>query len=340
MPRYLTIAFTGNTVLTPDYPDNLWPIDGPLSAVLPGARHRRPSTLGTQIDSQLAFMTFRYRHLLIDAYNSRDADYKYPGTRRVTAGLCFLEREHLELVTRPIERQLTFDPSPITCAPAIGSTGALWIARWHDFAVEGQASIRPQVFVDQGDHVRLDIPAGHISAAFVSEPIARVDFDYGYYKKVRPYAQEIVVTLTFDDSVPYVEFLSWPFVEGTGLPPAEPSSLKFKWCDASTMKIIVGNGSLASIESVLRSSFAGHDHEGDFDVEFEVTYDVVNCEPDYYGVKPLPLITNHEILRVPCIASMVAAAPVVAEAKEAAPPVQIVTDLQRVPRSSRRRSKQ
>jgi hypothetical protein len=302
MPKTLKLAFTGNAVLTPAYPDNLTPIPGPLYAIMPGARRvRRSDFQNNQINAQFAFLTFPYRHLVVEEPSDRDADHKHPDTRDTKVGLCFLQREHLFISPPPLDNQLTFDDSPATAFPTTASTGVEYVARWADFAAAGNTELNDGFLDGEGDYVRVQIDGGKVSASFVSEPIAVIDFDYGEDSERRAYAQEIVVTMTYPDEAEFVLVAAEPFSDEA----AEPSVLKFYWYDASEIKILFGNGSLASINSVLSGSFAGNDHEGDFDVEFEVLYKAVHCEPDQLGRLPLPQIVSNEILRVPCVGSMV-----------------------------------
>ncbi len=306
MTKTLKIAFTGNAVLTPPYPDNLGPIQQKLYAVMPGARRVRQSDLRPdQINAQFAFLKFPYRHLVVTEDDDRDADYKYPDTRDTTTGLCFLEREHLFIEQPPHEQTLTFDSSPATGTPTTSSTGVGWIARWRDFAATGNSGLKRDILNVAGDYSRVQIDAGHVSSGFISEPIARIDFDYGDDPPTRSYAQEIVVTLTYDDSTPYVTLRSAPFKPFPG-GSAEPSALRFDWYDAPEIKILFGNGSLSSILNALKEPpLAGNDHDGDYDIEFEVLYDIINIQPDSQNRLPLPRIISNEILRVPCVASMI-----------------------------------
>lgn len=306
MTRTLNIAFTGNAVLTPAYsdPPRFPPIDGPLVAVLPGARRVRRSTFPTdQINAQFAFLKFPYRHLVRESGEDRDADYKHPDLRNVKAGLCIFEEEDLQLVTRPKETQLTFDPSATTDPPTIGSSGTGYIARWGDFAAGGESRIRDNVLQGNVDAVRVTLPGGKVTAGFVAEPIARINFDYGDSSPTLQYAQQIVVTLTFDD----IEEVTFSVSRRGG--PAAPSVLRFRWYDSPNIDLLFGNGSLTSILNTLSGSFVGQDHEGDFDVEFEVLYDIVHVTPDHLGRRPLPQIKSVEVLRVPCIASMIDSEP-------------------------------
>lgn len=302
MTKVLRMKFTGNAVLTPDYPDGLEPINGPLYAVMPGARRRRNSPfVGQQIDAQFAFVMFPYQQLIVKASNDRDADYKYPDVATARTGICFLEREDLAVEATPAENQLTFQAGDTSGFPTIGATETKWIARWRDFASGGRAALKPTVLTSPGDYVRVRMPAGHVTAGFVAEPIARLDFDYGLAPVPRPYAQEIVVTMTFADTVPSVTLSCQPF-PGSG---GQPTFLTFGWFGSPSIDLLFGNGSLASIQSVLTTPIAGHDHQGDYDVEFDVLYDAVNCLPDNAGRLPLPHLKSFEILRVPCIASMI-----------------------------------
>jgi hypothetical protein len=332
MTKLLKLAFTGSTVLTPDYPDDLSPIPGPLVAVLPGARRVRPSTFRTnQINAQFAFVRFDIANLAVTEGDrtSRDADHRHPDLRDPVAGLCFLERESLFLDPEPLDTALSFDNSAITTYPTTSSTATKWIARWRDFAAGGNPFLLPEVFGDV-DVTRVLISSGVVSSAFVHEPIARISFDYGVNPETRPYAQEIVVTLSYDDSVESVSLVAISLSDdGT---PREPSRLTFKWYDKPEIKLLFGNGSLAAIQSVLQGLFAGQDHQGDFDFEFEVLYDVVFCEDDDLNRLPLPRITNNEIHRVPCIASMVSG-PI---SRPASPATSIETERESGPMRRRR----
>ncbi|MGA8806531.1 MAG: hypothetical protein WB973_01550 [Thermoanaerobaculia bacterium] len=302
MTKTLKLAFTGNAVLTPEYPENLQPIAETLYAIMPGARRVRQSDFpNDQINAQLAFLTFPYRHLVVKEASDRDADYQHPDIRDTKTGLCFLQREHLFIFPRPVENTLTFDASPATDFPTKDSTGVGYVARWGEFADGGESALKGGFLSGEGDYVRVQIDGGKVSASFVSEPIALIDFDYGENSDKRAYAQEIVVTMTFPDETEFFQLQSVPFSEEA----PGPSALKFYWYDAPEIKILIGNGSLASINSVLSGSFAGNDHEGDYDLEFEVLYNVVDVKPDQLGRLPLPQIVSNEILHIPCVSSMV-----------------------------------
>lgn len=302
MSKVLTMKFTGNAVLTPEYPDDLTPRQETLYAIMPGARRRRRSVFDRQqIDAQFAFVMFSYGQLLVQVNNDRDADYKYPDITTVETGVCFLEREEIALETQPADDMVRFVPGDATSAPHVGSRDTKYIARWTDFAL-GRASLKPHVFDSQGgEYVRVKMPAGEVAAGFVAEPIARIDFDYGDTPKVFPYAQEIVVTIPFSDDTQSVTLSCTPF-DGSL---AQPSLLTFTWAGKPSIDLLFGNGSLASLLSVLTGPIAGHDHEGDYDVEFDVLFDIVDCPGDSQGRQPLPHIKSFEILRIPCIASMI-----------------------------------
>jgi hypothetical protein len=293
MSKKLKIAFSGSVVLTPAYPNDSRPIRGPLTAVMPGGRRSRKSKLlNDRIKAQFAFVKFDYRHLAVESPNDRDADYKHIENYKVTSALCFLEREQLELETQALENELTFDKITPVDYPNKSSYGTKYIARWDDFAKEGKAQLKK--IDDKHDLVKVTLPGGYVTGEFIEEPIARINFDYGEHPQTCSYAQQIAVTLTFPDDTPSVTLLS----------SAEPRRLTFKWYGASEISILIGNGTLASIWNLLTNVFVGQDHEGDFDLDFEVLYDVVECGT-YKDKLPLPLIKSSEILRVPCIASMI-----------------------------------
>lgn len=302
MSKKLRMAFTGNAVLTPAYPDDLQPKDGPLTAIIPGARRRRHALFEhQQINAQFAFLKFDYPQLVVQANNDRDADYVYPNDEDKQQGLCFLERE--EIFLQVSDGPLTFKSGEVTTYPHVGSQETEYIARWEDFAL-GRAALKPNILKSFGDYARVVVPQGEVTAGFVAEPIARIEFDYGEDQPIPfPYAQEIVVTIVFDDDVQEVTFQCDLF------PPhhrnEETSFLTFTWGGRPTIDLLFGNGSLASIFSVLTGPIAGHDHLGDYDDEFDVLYDIIDCEEDDEGRQPLPHIKSAEILRIPCISSMI-----------------------------------
>lgn len=305
MAKRLRLSFTGSAVLTPAYPTDLTSIQGPLLALMPGARRARRSTFADQINAQFTFACFPYRHLVHEAEEDRDADYKYPDLKNVTTGVAFLEKEELRIEQPPPGGMISFDSSSSTAAPTLASTSAGYIARWGDFAAGGEAKVIPGPN-DEGDFVRVVIPSGAVSSAFVHQPIARINFDYGPNSATKAYAQKIVVTVDFDDRVEEVTLIASRFGAGT----RNPYKLRFNWYDSSEFEILFGNASLESLLNVLRGSFVGQDHEGDYDLEFEVLYDesespVIHCERDSVGRLPLPQVMTLETLRVPCIASMI-----------------------------------
>lgn len=302
MSKTLRMSFTGNAVLTPAYPDDLQPRNGPLTAIMPGARRRRKALFDhQQINAQFAFLQFDYPQLVVEALNDRDADYIYPSEEDKQQGLCFLEREQVFLQVE--DGPLTFRDGDVTAYPTVDSHETKYIARWDDFAL-GNAKLKPGVLERFDDYVRVVIPHGEITAGFVAEPIARIEFDYGPVTPVAlPYAQEIVVTIEFEDAVTEVTLRCDPF------PPfmenEESSFLTFTWGGRPSIDLLFGNGSLASIYSVLTGPIAGHDHLGDYDDEFNVLYDIVDCKEDDDGRQPLPHIKSSEVLRIPCISSMI-----------------------------------
>jgi hypothetical protein len=310
MTKILRMKFTGNAVLTPEYPDDLEEEDyGPLVAIMPGARRRRQGLFSRpQIDAQFAFVKFDYAQLVVTGPKDRDADYKYPEETDVHTGVCFLEREEIYFDIPPIESTLTFVPGDVSGTAQIGSTQTQWIARWKDFSFGRGALYADVVGSKTRDCVQVTIPGGEVSAEFIAEPIARIDFDYGNPGEpsyVRPYAQQVVVTMTFDDSRPYVRLRSDPFNPVTN---EESSYLTFIWGGRSTIDLVFGNGSMSSLQSLLSGSFAGHDHQGDYDSEFQALYDIVDCPPDTPNQRqPLPHILSFEISHIPCISTMIGA---------------------------------
>jgi hypothetical protein len=307
MTKSLRMKFTGNAVLTPAYPDetdgHLLPKDGPLVAIMPGARRRRPGVFERQqIDAQFAFLYFEYAQLVLQQNDDRDADYKYPDETNIRTGVAFLEREEISLEVGA--GRLTFVEGSTTGSPQVGSRETKWIARWKDFSF-GRGKLKPGVLHGHDDYVRVVMPTGEVSAGFVGDPIARIDFDYanidqGETSIVFPYAQEIVLTVDFADSAQFVRLRCDPFGGG------RTSYFTFTWGGRSTIELLFGNGSLASLQSVLTGSIAGHNHVGDYDAEFDVIYDIADCLPDTPNHRlPLPHIMSFEILRIPCIATMI-----------------------------------
>jgi len=322
MAKTLKLCFTGSIVLTPEYPWPLHDIGGPLIGVMRGGRHRRRSTFpADQVDAQFAFLDFDYPQIVLGATDARDADYKYPTPSTVKKGLIFFEREQLQVMTPPRDVQLTFDGSDASVPPTTSSTATRYIARWSDFAGGGNPGLKQEVLTRDDDWTRIVIPAGKVSSRFVDPRIASIDFDYGNTPVSKKYAQEIVVTLTYDDSTPNVILRSFPFD-----PHAESTSLTFTWHDKDDIVLLFGNGTLEAILSVLSGSFAGEDHVGDYDKDFEILYDIMKVDPDHLGRLPLPKITSVETSRIPCIATMT---PVSNDGTLAA------TDVRRQPRERR-----
>ena len=301
MSKYLKMKFTGNAVLTPEYPDNLNAINGPAHAIMPGARQRRQSEFhGQQIDAQFIFVTFPYAQLVVAADNDRDADYKYPTVITADTGVCFLEEEAIVVETTSQSDTLTFVNGDTSSFPTVNSHETGRIARWTDFS-HGAGALKDGIPETPGHYVLVTIPGGEISSGYVSNQIARIDMDYGDVSEAAPYAQEIVVSIPFDDSVTSVSLSCTPFPGSY----AQPSFLTFIWGGRPSIDLLFGNGSMASLQSVLSGDVAGHDHQGDYDVEFDVLYDIIDCPADGNGRRPLPHIRSTEVLHVPCISSMI-----------------------------------
>ena len=306
MTKLLNLSFTGNAALTPEYPDNLKPITGPLKAIMPGARRQRPSLFdGQHINSQFVFLLFPFRQLVVSRGRlSRSTDYKHPNETAPETGVCFFESEQITIQsTKPPREgnQLYFVEGDVTKRfPKVGSKETAWIARWTDFSF-GYGSLKPETLTDPGDYVRMVMNGGIVSAGVSHEPIARLDFDYDRKVDPFPYAQQIVLTMTFDDDVENVDLVCTPFSKT-----ADTTTLTFTWGGRPSIDLFFGNGSLASLQSVLAGSVSGHDHEGDFDVEFDVMLDIIKCRADAQGRQPLPHIRSAEVSHVPCTAAMVA----------------------------------
>jgi hypothetical protein len=248
------------------------------------------------------FVVFPYLQLVVPSdRQGRSADFKYPDETAPSMGVCFFENEELTIEESPIEHSLTFVPgSVVGMFPRVGSSETNFVARWADFA-QGRASLKSGVLDQSGDFVRVQMPGGRVSSGFVAEPIALIDFDYIAPRTPFPFAQEIVVSMTFADSVNAVSLRCDPF-DGK----FQESVLTFTWGGRPSIDLLFGNGSLASLQSVLSGSTAGHDHQGDFDIEFDVMFDIIDCPPDGQGRQPLPHIRSSEVLHVPCTSTMIA----------------------------------
>ncbi|HEX7139694.1 MAG TPA: hypothetical protein VF219_17715, partial [Vicinamibacterales bacterium] len=140
-----------------------------------------------------------------------------------------------------------------------------------------------------------------VASGYESSLIARIDFDYGDWPQPVAYAQEIVVSIAFTDLSPSVQLNCAPF-PGSG---GAPSVLTFTWGGKPTIDLTFGNGTMTSLLNVLTHGTAGQDHEGDFDLDFGILYDILDCDPDQDGYRPLPHIRSLEILRVPCTSTMI-----------------------------------
>lgn len=300
MSKFLNLKFTGSIVVTPEYPDDVQQqICPPLIAMMPGARRRRRSGFrGKQVDAQFAFVVFDYGQILKDGESARDADYKYPSIDTVSQGVCFLEREDLLVNVEP--SPIRFVDGDTSLPPTVSSRETKRIARWSDFS-NGNGQLKARVLQDHGEYARVVMPAGTVSSGYVSGLVTRIDFDYGDAPRAAAYAHEIVVSIEFPDDSPSVDLQCIPFPGSTD----QSSTLTFTWGAKPSIDLLFGNGTLASLSNVLTDAVAGQDHGGDYDVDFNAIYDIVNCLPDAHGRTPLPHIENLEILRVPCAPTMI-----------------------------------
>lgn len=307
------LAFTGVAALQPAYRGPGQAVFEPIIAIMPESKRARVSEevilddgrrlQPKQIDAHHVFAVFPHAHL-VRTLQTRDADYEYPTEREPEMGVCFFEREELIPWPQPLNNAVTYDDSPVAdnVVPTKSSTGAGWIANWKNFAPGGDAHFRGGVTHATGPFVRVRFPeGGRISAGFVFEPPPKASF---LYENVKPiyFAHETIVTLCYPGETEFFELLSTRFE-----PPSdkEPLDLVFEWADTDEFKITFGNGSLVSLEGLLNRQFAGHDHAGPVDYEFQILRDVVCCKPDsLYRRLPVPYITSREIVRVPCVASM------------------------------------
>jgi hypothetical protein len=307
------LAFTGVAVLQPAYRGPGQAVFEPLIAIMPESRRARVSeevilddgrVLGPrQIDAHHVFAVFPHAHL-VRTPQTRDADYEYPTEREPEQGVCFFEREELIPWPPPLNTAVTYDDSPAgeDAVPTKASTGAGWIANWGKFAPGGNAHFYAGVIDEPGPFVRVRSErGGRISAGFVFEPPPKASF---LYESVKPiyFAHETVVTLDYPGETEFFELRSRRFDTSDA---REPLDLVFEWADTDEFKITFGNGSLVSLQGLLNGHFAGHDHAGPVDYEFQILRDVVSCEPDsLYHRLPVPYVTSREIVRVPCVASM------------------------------------
>ncbi len=322
MDKRVFLAFTGVAVVAPAYPGaERWPAPGPIYALMPNSpRARRFPAYDLQfpdrtadVSAHFAFAVFPYAHLVTGAGN-RGADYKYPNELVVDQGACFLFREQLTIDPPPIETDVRYVEGDTSGVPEPDAQAAGWIADWKKFAPAGPDSPFPgmahfyeNALFGDGDFVRLVLPGGLISSRFACAPPPKAHFPYGDIVPNPPtrfFAHEIIVRLTFPETTTEFRLRSSPFY-GSDL---GPTDLVFAWGDATEFKITFANGAHASLQNVFSGSCAGHDHEGRADHEFQLLYkDVIDCPPDEFERKPVPVITTKEILRIPCLASMIEA---------------------------------
>jgi hypothetical protein len=290
--RIVNLAFTGACVVTPAY-RNSSTAQGPIRVLMPSApRARFASDLQTQIDAHFAYSVFAQAHL-DDTRGNRQPDFSWPVGNQPAKGVCFFHDETIAPVAPPLNRAVTFDESGGD--PSEGSTDARWIANWHRFA-----ATRNPLLISGGDAplVRIELPAGHISSRFVTAPVTKIRFAGSDAEEPDYYAHEIVVSLEYPDDAE-------AFVLRSMTSNGQPADLAFRWGDADAIEIAFGNGSLASITNVLDRAVAGHTHRSTTDYEFELLYDIIQCMPDMLGRRPVPQLCGREILRVPCLASMI-----------------------------------
>lgn len=319
MDKRVKLAFTGVACLSPAYDGNQ--DVGPLRAILPSSpRARFGSNDKTQVDAHFTFAAFPLIHLVQDEPNVRLADHTVINVKKKAMGLCLFDREELTVDPLP-SGKIRYDTSgPSTGIPKPGFTNVLWIPRWNDFAKGRNAKFRAEVGTKELDFVGFEVPAGEVSAGFVCPLTPKVLFRNGT-EAARYYAHQIVVTLHYDESVEHFILRSAPFeaiVETgdrghgkrarsrptmTNQLVTPPRDLKFTWGTADQIDITIGNGSLASIDSVINES-CGHEHRGKIDYEFEVIYDAVSVNGDQTK-RPVPEVKSSEIRQIPCIATMI-----------------------------------
>ena len=300
MEKLVHLSFTGVSVVSPAFAGEVTS-PGPIRAIMPHSpRARRASNQQVQIDTQLAFVEFALRNL-VQEDDTRHPDFEFGqvGKRRA---ICFLHDERLKPAEKPLDDGVAYevnDPSFVSGIPSIASTHAGWIANWGEFA-KGQNPALKTLSPAQQSYVELELGGGKISGAFRCDmpEIAKAQFLNGA-EQSRYYAHETLVTLRYPASAQTFTLSSTPF----GGQPA--TDLTFTWGDDDQIEILVGNGSLASIENVMRGVFCGRDHEAMTDYEFECLYDVVDCDPNPEGRLPVPRVNAREIRQIPCIISMI-----------------------------------
>jgi len=331
MYRYVKLAFTGVACVTPAYDGEHELIDGQkIVAVMPRSSFARfgLNSERTQVDALFTFGVFPLAH--ISKTSSRRADYIHREPKKNAKALCFFDREELTVEPDPQgDKKIVFNrKGPNDGFPKKGYTHIDWIPRWTKFADE--ARFREGVLDRDGSFVRVSFDKGEIAAGFTSDLTPRVTFINAAQDFTGYFAHEIVVTLRYPKEQHYVTLKSRPFypecmptmtspLSPPSSPPEPPEverprDLVLEFGDADTIKVTIANGSLDSINSVLRDG-TGREHRGRVDFEFGVIYDVLTCaenpqfavtsESDTYPKLPLPQIDVNEIRPVPCLSSMV-----------------------------------
>lgn len=304
MEKLVHLSFTGVSVVSPAY--SARPAQrGEIRAVMPASpRARRASKSTVQINAQFAFAEFALRHL-VESDTNRHPDFRF-GPENAQRAICFLSAERLTLANKPVnDGVITYeenDPSYNPAGggvPSISSRHAGWIANWNVFAAAGKPRLKDLSALQQS-YIELILPGGHVSGAFRCDTpnISQAQFLYGD-SKPQYYAHETVVTLRYPASTTNFVLRSQPLNGGRG------TDLTFTWGDADAIEILLGNGSLESINNVMKGDYCGHDHRTLTDYEFECLHDVVDCERDEGGRLPVPRVHAREIRQIPCITSMI-----------------------------------
>lgn len=319
MAKTVKLAFTGVACVTPAYA-GVPEVAGPIRAILPCSPGARLGSNGkTQIDAHFVFASFQHVHLVQDQEKKRLADHKVMNVHGREMGLCLFDNEQLTIGPNPNNKTVKYDlTAPSTGVPKPGYTHVEWIPRWEKFASNRKAKLKDLV-AEKAEFVSVDLPAGDVAAGFVCPLTPKVEFLHGT-EAARFYAQEITVTLHYDDETPNFILSSAPIASavttakskarGKGAAngailatAAKREDLVFTWGTSDEIKITIGNGSLASVESALNES-CGHEHRGKIDYEFEVIYDAVSVN-DPQNQRPVPIVKNSEIRQIPCIATMI-----------------------------------
>jgi hypothetical protein len=281
-------------------------VEGDIRVVLPCSHSARLGSNGTtQVDAHFVFAVFDRIHLVQNKGKKRFADHKMKNVDGREMGLCFFDCEELTVTPDPLTpKKIKYDLNgPSSGVPKPAYSHVDWIPRWSSFADKRDAKFK-DLATEEIDFVGFTIPGGLISAGFVCPVTPKVAFKYGT-EPARFYAHEIVVTLKYADDVSTFTLSSKPTAVASahskGIP--RPTDLELTWGTSDEIRITIGNGSLASIESVLNGT-CGHEHRGKVDYEFEIIYDVVSVN-DPQDKRPVPEVGNSEIRQIPCIATMI-----------------------------------